>query len=95
MKQMPGSSPGMTLSLVRKKSGPTLRPQGDGVGRSVEPVVGASLGGNTTLPVGLFRRSPSMIQKGENRRRSGAAPNGYPLKGGNTTVGRHRFKQRG
>jgi hypothetical protein len=64
MKQMPGSSPGMTLSLVRKKSGPTLRPQGDGVGRSVEPVVGASLGGNTTLPVGLFRRSPAMIQKG-------------------------------
>ena len=89
MKQMPGSSPGMTLSGRGKESGPTPRPQGDGVGRGVEPVRGASLGGNTTLPFGLFRRYPRIAE--DDRRRSGAPR----FEGGNATVGRHRFKQRG
>src|SRR5688572_7057381 len=81
---------GSDIQRAGKKVGRRRAPKGMGWSAASNPFWAASLGGNTTLPVGLFRRDPSMIQKGD-RRRSGA-----PLsEGGNTTVGRHRFKQRG
>jgi len=52
------------------------------------PFWAASLGGNTTLPVGLFRQHRSSC------RRSGGL-HGFEPWGRNATVGRHRFKQRG
>ena len=73
MKQMPGSSPGMTLSLAgKRKVGRRRVPKGMGWNAASNPFRAASLGGNTTLPIGLFRQLPPMIQKGQSRRRSGA-----------------------
>jgi hypothetical protein len=47
-----------------RKVGRRRVPKGMGWDAASNPFWAASLGGNTTLPVGLFRRHPSMIQKG-------------------------------
>jgi hypothetical protein len=92
---MAGSSPAMTAldAVGKKKVGRRRVPKGMGWDAASNPFWAASLGGNTTLPVGLFRQDP-MIQRiiavGQGR-----SPQGFTAEGGNTTVGRHRFKQRG
>jgi len=58
MKQMPGSSAGMTYRPGGKKVGRRRAPKGMGWDAASNPFWAASLGGNTTLPVGLFRQFP-------------------------------------